>query len=50
MRTQGICSKQNNRTKITEKEQNETEISNMPNKLLKVVIIKILTGLERKVE
>lgn len=42
----GICSKRKNKNKISEKELNETEISNMPDKELEVIIIKILTMLE----
>jgi len=35
---------------ITAKELNEMEISNMSNREFKVMVIKILTGLEERVE
>ena len=36
--------------KTTAKEPNETEISNMRDKQLQVMVIKIFTGLEKRVE
>ena len=36
--------------KVTARELNETEISNMPDKELKVMVIKILTQLEKRVK
>ena len=36
--------------KNSDKELNATEISNMPDKKSKVMIIKILTGLEKRVQ
>ena len=33
--------------KITAREQNETEISNMPDREFKAMVIKIFTGLEK---
>lgn len=38
------------KTEITEKGLSKTEISNMPNKELEVMIIQILTRLERRVD
>ena len=36
--------------KSTAKELNETEISNIPNREFKVMVMKILTGCEKRVE
>ena len=36
--------------KITAKVQNKTEISNMPDKKFKVIVIKTLTGLEERLD
>ena len=36
--------------KITTKELNETEINNMPDREFKVMVIKVLTGLEKRVD
>ena len=36
--------------KITARGRNKTEISNMPDRGFKVTVIKILTGLEKRVE
>ena len=36
--------------KITPKQLNETEISNKPHREFKIIVIKILTGLAKRVE
>ena len=50
MRGQKNKSQRKENDKITEKVLNETKINNMPEKEFKVMVIKILTGLEKKVK
>lgn len=50
MSRESIMSKWENKTKITVKELNRMIISSVPNKELKVMVIKILTGLEKRVD
>ena len=38
------------RNKITARDLNKTNINNMPDREFKVIIIKILTGFEKRVE
>ena len=46
----GICSKQNNKTKTSEKELDKREVSNLPDIEFKVMVIKLFTELGRKVD
>lgn len=48
-RQRNVLQKKENH-KISEKERNEMELSNMPDKEFKVMIIKMLTGVETGVE
>ena len=50
MRRQRKMSKMKDKDKITAIELNETEINNMPDTDFKVMVIKILTGLEKRLE
>ena len=55
MKKQRKCSKQNNKIKLRKKQNkrkkcNETQISNLPDKELKVMVIKMLTELRRRID
>ena len=45
-----MCSKWRNKTKTSEKEPNGMEISNLPNKEFKVMIMKMLTEPRRRMD
>lgn len=45
-----IYSEGKNKTKTQRKDLNEMEVSNMLNKEFKVIIIQMLTGLQRRVD
>ena len=50
MRRQKPTSQMREQDKTTAREPSETDISNMPDGEFKVMIIRILTGLEKRVE
>ena len=50
MRSRETCFKQKKKKKTAEKELNKTEISNLPNKEFKVMIIKIFTKLGSRMD
>lgn len=42
--------KQKNKTKISEKDTNETEISKLPDEKLNIMVIKLLTALGKRMD
>lgn len=50
MRTQGNRFKRKEQDKTSEKDLNDMEISNLPDKKFKVIVINILTELEKKMD
>ena len=50
MKREWNVSQMKEQDKITARQLNEMEISNMPDRKCKVIVIKILTGLEKRVE